>query len=314
MPRGKVPRLLELFAAEGRTTERLLEELEQIVDEFDALGAPGWSATRRRLGRERRPQFMAVLSEISVAYWAHRAGLRVLAFEPATEAARRADLLLSLGVEELLVEVATPRPPAADWTEEANARLVEGLTRVQSGLVIEVRGMDPLQFDPSGMTRTKRVPLAIVDAIVTEFARRASGVRSLPVEVVAPCDGQPVRIVAVGCHGSRGTRVLQHHSRSGLVPAVSRFAEIVRRECRQVRDHADRAVVVDLSNWNDFRGDRYYQDAVAAELRPHDSAEVVLTFDCRGGSMDPLGRHVLHLDPAWAQRPVGGHLLGAWTS
>jgi hypothetical protein len=294
----KAPRMVSLLAQDGSNSDALLRGVEQVVARFDGLRIPGWNGPRRRLASESRPAFMAVLSELVIATWALEVGYSIVEFEPTLDNGRRADLALRRGITELVVEVATPFPPDADWTERANDRLRAGIQRVCTGLVVDIDGYEPLHFEPGGPWGEPIQPVSDsgVDAVVHEFARAAAKGRdaTLPLELVAPHSAQPVRIVATGrtVQADR-THVRMGWSKSGLVPPVERLARIVGEERKQLPRDRPGAILVDLSNWSDFKGDRYYLGEVANRLAWKHAEILVGTFDWAPPSMLPYDRYVL---------------------
>lgn len=312
----KAPRLLSLLAQNGAGSAALLAGIEAAVRQFDALKVPGWGGVRRRLGAERRQQFMPVLSEIVAARWALSAGLTVEQFEPASAEGRRADLVMGVHGQPLTVEVATPTAANDDWTERANPRLRAGLERVQSGLVIEVEGYDALRFEPGGPWGLPHDAIGDgqVDAVVLEFARAASrlGHAAVPAEVVTPRSGQPVRITVVAREEAiDGTAVEISWSRSGLVPPVQRLCAIVEHERKQLPPRVPCAVLVDLSCWSDFRGEDFYLNAAADELGTRTSRALVCTYDWRAPDLLPTDRKIL-ADGDFASTELGRAVSGAW--
>jgi hypothetical protein len=311
------PHLLSLLGAGGGQTMDLLEGLDQAVRELDEAAFPGWDGVRSSLGRAQRRDFLAALSELVVAQFAAAVGLTLERFEPPAATGRRADLLLADGGEHLLVEVITPW--TTDWTARDNDRLSEILARVPSGLAIVVDGFDALDFsDPRSWGKPHPRPGAPgIDELVGRFRRVAGRLNrhDLPTVLIAPSPGQPVRITATEYDPKRaGTAVVISWSSSGLVPAVDRLAERILAERKHFGGRAPAAILVDLSNWSDFRDEGYYLAEVAARLRRHRLPTMVGAFSWRPPSLFPIARSVLHLDTESARRAgIARALAGAWS-
>lgn len=105
----------------------------------------GVESKLRDLGTADRETWGALYSEIVVARaLAEGPAIEVLAFDPPADSGRRADLLLAIGDDEVIVEVCAPRPPDVSPAGYPS-RLMEALKRVDVAVEIEVLGCDRLE-------------------------------------------------------------------------------------------------------------------------------------------------------------------------
>lgn len=310
------PRLLVLLGRTGRTTESLLARLDAAVRFFNAASRPGWKGVRRQLSRANEPgHFLSLSAELVVARWLERQGLRVLAFEPVTQAGKRPDLLIGRGHDRLFVEIVAPGTPARA-IEAVNSRLHVGLERIESGLSVEVSGYEAHvnSLDPD-QDANRVVTKAQADAVVQEFRREAAKLdkSDLPTTVIEARPGQPVSVAAVAHDPARtGTFVSMAWGESGLVPNVKRLVQVVREERKHLPDDPPGAILVDLSRWSDFRDAEFYLDQAKTELAGHRMPAFVGTFLWRSERFEPEARKDLHRDEAWAASELGQILTTHW--
>lgn len=312
----KAPGLLRLFDQTGANTWALMTRLDSAITRWDEANVPGWGEVRRSIGGADRRKFLSLCSELVVAGWAQDAGFTISEMEPRT-GEHRADLRLTDGNDTLLVEVTTPWPAKADWTEQTNARLLESLRRLDTKLCVDVRLYDPLSFSlegPEWGEPTRKFSIEEVDALVHRFAKAARSLDGalLPVVVVSSEEGQPVSITAVG-RCSSGTEVAASGSRTGLVPNVARLAGHIRTERRQLGRDEPGVVLVDLSNWREFEPDDYYTRQVADDLARDPTLTSAGLFTWNPHEFAPEGRHALCRGGGWSQTGFGRAVLAAWS-
>lgn len=314
------PRVLALMGERGAATANLLIALEGCVRRFDELSPEGWAETRRKLASANtRDHFLSLCGELVVAAWLEATEIDVLAFEPVVPNGTRPDLWIGHGDHRFYLEVVSPSVPATS-IDRPNLRLHVELERVQSGLMIDVEGYAVRAGRPQADTSPdRRWTNAEVDAVVREFRRRAAELdrAQLPTTVVPAEPGQPIHIEALSYDPQReGTFVMVTSAESGLVPDIQRFANIVRRERRQLPEQ-EGGILVDLSRWSDFRGTAgYYLKQVEAELARHRMPPLVASFTWEGEAFVPVERRLLHVDSSWAATPLGSILtkLSAMTA
>ena len=111
------PLLLRLLDQTGINGHNMLRRIEVGLGYFDALAVEGWDAWRGSLAGADRSTLLSRYSELLVAQEFDDTGYELLAFEPTGAPGRRADLLVRVEGDELVVEVApshrarTRRPP-----------------------------------------------------------------------------------------------------------------------------------------------------------------------------------------------------------
>jgi hypothetical protein len=315
------PLLLRLLEQTGEGSQAMLQLFSEGIACFDERDLPGWREWRSSLPGLDRVGLLSRYFELLAAMWFEAAGHDVQELEPAGAPGRKADLLVSYGSERVLVEATSPGPHSTDWIEDAMDRLVVGLSRVESGLEIEVDGYQSLTMDPpEGWKRDARIGVRQQEQVINAFAREAEklDLDQLPQVVIASSAEQPVTITAVAHHPemSDGTAVVASWSRSGIAPNTKRLAEKILAERRHLPDDQSSLILVDLSRWQDFRNADYYlRDAakrIAGRLAP-----AVFVGTCVGTDVE--GRHgliergVLARDETWAaQTALGQHFTERW--
>jgi hypothetical protein len=312
------PLLLRLLEQTGENSQAMLERVEAGLRYFDALCPEGWDVWRGSLAGADRTTLLSRYSELLVAQEFDDTGYEIIAFEPTGAPGQRADLLVRIAGDELLVEVTMPGPHTHDWVDEAMDHLTLALSRVESGLAIRVEGYEAFDFDPTGEWGAKNRAVASQerDGLVNAFFRAAEQIdlSGLPAVIVEPSEGQPVRITAEAhdpAHAAE-TVISSSWSRSGLVPNVARLTEKILDERQHLPDERPSAILVDLGRWNDFRNADYYLRQVAIGLAKRDvNAVFVGTFVgvTKGGLIE---RSVLAADDGWRSTCGGRRLLADW--
>lgn len=321
------PLLLRLLEQTGENSRAMLELFSEGIVHFDSVDPPGWREWRGTLAGAERIGLLARYFELLTALWFTASGYEVRAFEPAGAPGRRADLLVALGGEELLIEATTPGPHKNDWVDEAMGHLTLALSRVESGLVIEVEGYESLSFDPGGEWGAVNPVVATQkrEELVAEFARAAEKLdpSQFPQIVISPSPGQPITITAMKHveELERETLVGAGWSRSGLVPNVKRLAQKILDERKHLPDTPSSMILVDFSRWGDFRNADYYLHQVATLISGR-VAPAAFVGTCVGTHMETEGgmkevhrlieRGVLAVEPFWSQTPLGQHLRDHW--
>jgi hypothetical protein len=315
------PLLLRLLERTGENSRAMLELFSEGIAHFDQLDLPGWREWRGTLGGADRVSLLSRYSELLIALWLTASGFDARAFEPAGARGKRADLLVALEGEELLVEATLPGPHRNDWVEEAMDHLSLALSRVESGLVVAVDGYESLSFDPAGEwgAINPKVDKQQREALVNEFAKAADkiDIDNLPQIVVAPSPGQPVRITAREHRQqlAKDTYVVAGWSRSGLAPNVKRLAEKILGERDHLPDDPPSLILVDLSRWGDFQHADYYLRQVANRIAGR-TAPAVFVGNCVGTLHDSkhrlIERGVLASDSGWLASAIGRRFRSGW--
>jgi hypothetical protein len=217
----------------------------------------------------------------------------------------------------MFVETTNPGPHTADWVEAAMDRLSLGLSRVASGLTIEMRGYEALSFEPAGEWGARNPPVTAqeIEDVINEFCRNAQGVDllSFPQVVVEPRERQPVTInvVAAGEEVPDRTYVKSSWNRSGLVPNVERLVQKVLSERGHLPADRPGIVLVDLRMWPDFWYADVYLRKVASKLTERSSLPALVgTFVSDSGCL-MFERRVLHTG-AWVEGAAGSRFLDDW--
>ena len=167
-----------------------------------------FKSVRRTLREEQR--FWETYSQLRLAWWLHRSGLKIIEFEPPTVGTKRADFRSQLAGIELDSEVTSPNPSASE------VRSVRGpLSRLKEALkASEIDGVN-IYLDHNGQAtfesltdeaagsvarelafRLQDEPIAELDETVFEFENvivQHVKITGLP-EEVQPSD-QPLRLV-----------------------------------------------------------------------------------------------------------------------
>lgn len=313
-----VPLLLRLLEQTGENSGLMLERVERGLERFDALSPPGWTSWRASLSGARRTSFLSRYSELVLAQTFAEWGYVILGFGPTGAAGRVADLAVGVDDVEVLVEVVTPGPHENDWVDAAMDRLTFALSRVESGLCIDVKGFEALRFEPAGEwgTPNRKIETQEIEDLVNRFCRDAAHlIEELPAGIVEPNDDQPATITATGFlpGACDGTVVSSSWSRSGLVPDVDRLVEKILDERKHLPQDRATMVLVDLQRWEDFRSaDRYIMDAAKA-LTGRTLPTVVGSFisDNAAGAIE---RSLLHVDETWLRTPAGTRFYADWPS
>lgn len=319
------PLLLRLLEQTGDNSHAMLELFSEGIAHFDSLDPPGWREWRGTLAGAERIGLLSRCFELLAALWFTASGYEVGEFEPAGAPGRRADLLVALDGDELLVEATSPGPHRNDWVEEAMDHLTHALSRVESGLAINVEGYESLSFDPNGEwgAVNPAVTTQQREELVAEFARAAEklNISKLPEVVISPSAGQPITITATKHHDelANETFVAAGWSRSGLVPNVKRLAEKILDERKHLPDAPPSLILVDLSRWRDFSGADYYLHEVAKRIAER-TAPAVFVGTCVGTHVDTdagkthrlLERGVLAVDPPWQTGVLGNQFRAGW--
>jgi hypothetical protein len=309
------PLLLRLLDQEGIGSAEMLAHLEAGLRHFDELEPGGWTSWKATLAGADRPTCLSRYSELLLALAFESWGHRVCAFEPSGAVGNLADLSVELAGETVLVETSSPGPHENDWIDRAMERLSLALSRVQSGLTIEVRGYEALRFSKAGgWSSDAAVSAQAIDDLVNEFCRRAEHIdcNSLPHVVIRASEGQPVTItVTAGEQNPKRTEVCSFWNRSGLVPNVKRLAQKFLDERHHLSAGMPGLVLIDLRMWPDFRDADFHLRGVEAELTGHALPTVAGTFvsDNRDGIVE---RRMLHIDERWRATPAGNCFEAAW--
>ena len=316
------PLLLRLLERTGGYSRALLELFNEGIAHFDQLDLPGWREWRSTLGGADRISLLSRYSELLIALWFTASGFDIRAFEPAGAPGKRADLLLALGGEELLIEATLPGAHRNDWVEEAMEHLSLTLSRVESGLVVEVNGYESFSFDAGGEwgAVNPEVGKQQREALVHEFARAADKIdlNDLPLVVIAPSPGQPVTITAVEYRDelANETCVVAGWSRTGLVPNVERLAEKILGERDHLPDDPPSLILVDLSRWADFQHADYYLRQVAKRIAER-TAPAVFVGTCVGtlhvAKHKLVERGVLASDSGLSASAIGRRFRSGWS-
>ncbi len=312
-----VPLLLRLLEQTGEGSAGMLARFEQGLAWFDEVQPDGWTEWKSALPGADRPTCLSRYTELLVALAFSDWGYKIEAFEPPGATGKLADLLTDIGGERVFVEITNPGPRTADWVEAAMDHLSLGLSRVASGLTIEVRGYEALSFDPARDwgARNRAVTTQEIEDVINEFCRKAQSVdlRSLPQVVVEPRECQPVTItvVAAGEEVPERTYVKSSWNRSGLVPNVERLVERVLAERGHLPADRPGIVLVDLRMWPDFWYADVYLRKVASKLTERSSLPVLVgTFVSDSGCL-MFERRVLHAG-AWVDGVAGSRFLDDW--
>jgi len=314
------PLLLRLLEQTGNGSRAMLELFSEGVRHFDELDPLGWDQWRSSLAGLDRTGLLSRYFELLTAMWFEASAHEVREFEPAGAPGRRADLLVAYEGEEVLVEATSPGPHRSDWIEAAMDHLLFALSRVESGLEIEVDGYDSLSMNPSGgWKENPRVGTQQQETVVNAFARKAEtvDVSQLPQVVIAATDEQPLTITAVSHHPEipDGTDYVAGWSRSGLVPHVERLVEKILDERKHLPDDRASMILVDFSRWWDFRNADYYLREVAKKVAGR-VAPALFVGTCVGTHDEThhrlIERGVLAVDKGWAETAFGGHFAECW--
>ena len=316
------PLLLRLLEQTGPNSKAMLELFSEGITHFDAIDPPGWREWRGTLAGAEHVSLLSRYFELLSALWFTASGYEFLAFEPHGAPGRRADLLVALDGEELLIEATSPGPHKNDWVEEAMDHLTLALSRVESGLRIDVDGYDSLSFDPDGEWGSKNPPITTQqrEELVAEFARAAEklDVRLLPEVVIAPSPGQPTTITATDHNPEFASETLVDAgwSRSGLIPNVKRLARKILEERKHLPDTPPSAILIDLSRWGDFRGADYYLRQVAKRIAER-TAPAVFVGTCVGtlhvAKHKLVERGVLASDSGLSASAIGRRFRSGWS-
>jgi hypothetical protein len=302
--------LLRWFEQTGDSSHNLLTELGSAVNTWDRVNPPGWAEMRRSLGPADHRKAYSLCAELVVAGWALTCGIEVAAMEP-ENGSHRADLRLVDGSASLTIEVTTPWPAKSDWIAATNARMMEHLERVPSGLRVEVSGYSSMTRADGGRFMPPAT-LRDVDAVVVMFARNAAAADRLqfPTILVSAAEGQPVQVTAVGI-GEKGRTIVETGwNRNGLVPDVGRLVETVLRERKHLDLREAACVLVDLTAWREFSPGDYYFEQARIELARHGRMpSMVGTFLWRSEGFAPYALGILHEDSAWARSPIAAGLM-----
>ncbi len=321
------PLLLRLLEQTGENSRAMLELFSEGIVHFDSIDPPGWREWRGTLAGAERIGLLARYFELLTARWFTASGYKICAFEPVGAPGRRADLLVALDDEELLIETTSPGPHKNDWVEEAMDHLILALSRVESGLIIDVEGYESLSFDPGGEWGAVNSVVATQqrEELVAEFARAAEKLdhSKIPQVIISPSPSQPITITATKHmeERERETVVVAGWSRSGLVPNVKRLAQKILDERKHLPDAPHSMILIDLSRWGDFRSADYYLREVA-KLISGRVAPASFVSTCVGthGATEGgvrqthwlIERGVLAADPTWSETPLGQHLRDRW--
>lgn len=314
------PLLLRLLEQTGENSAAMLRLFDEAIPHFDGLDLPGWRLWRKSLGGLDRTALLSRYFELLTAAWFGVSGFDIREFEPAGAPGKKADLLVALEGEEILVEATSPGPHQSDWIDDAMDHLTLALSRVESGLVIEVDGYQSLTLEPGrGWSLNPEVRTQERDALVTQFAKAAEqlDLTQLPQRVVSPSDDQPVTITAREHHEELAdeTMVIAGWSRSGLVPNVQRLASKILDERKHLPNSPPSLILVDLSRWQDFRGADYYLRQVANEIAGRTN-QAMFVGTCVGNFVAPshglTERGVLACDPEWEKSDTGRTFCSSW--
>jgi hypothetical protein len=311
------PLLVRLLEQTGGGSAAMLARLEEGIAQFDELAPGGWARWKLALSRSHRAEGLSRYTELLLALVFTRDGFRVEAFEPEGAIGKFGDLLVNIDGERVVVETSTPGPHSADWVEDAMDRLSSGLSRVESGLTIDVRGYDALSFDPQGEWGARNPPVTAqqVEDLINEFCRLAEKIEphSVPVGVVEPREGQPVLITVIGAGDEIPTRtaVKSSWNRSGLIPNVDRLVKKILDERKHLPIDRPGMILVDLRNWHDFWNADHYLKQVADRVRQRTSLpELIGSFISDSRDL-VFERRVLHAS-AWTKQPAGRRFFDAW--
>jgi len=302
----KAPTLLRFLESRSSWSAEVLGRVEQTLPRLRALGVADLSSVERRLGGD-RVAFNGAFSEMVIAETLLEWGFDVLEFEPRGAGSRRVDLLIGLGDERLYIEVTCLRHPQHDWTVHAKDRLVQGLVRVPSGLVVDVRS-----YQPGHLQQT----LNEIDAVVRDFEKAVAALdpgAPLPSVLVPSTPQQPIEIKTRGRDPelTKSTEVHWSSSRNDDTDAdTPRLVDAIRDERRHLpSDHAS-AIIVDLSSWPSFQP---HHLAIAQQmLAAHTMPAFVGACRARPLPVAPLDRVVLAADAAWISSPLGSALTSRW--
>ncbi len=314
------PLLLRLLEQTGNGSRAMLELFSEGVAHFDELDPLGWGQWRASLAGLDRTGLLSRYFELLTAMWFEASAHEVREFEPAGAPGRRADLLVAYEGEEVLVEATSPGPHRSDWIEDAMDQLLFALSRVESGLEIEVDGYDSLSMVPSGgWKENARVGTQQQEAVVNAFARKAEMIdlSQLPQVVIAATDDQPLTITAMSHHPeiADGTDYVAEWSRSGRVPHVERLVEKILDERKHLPNDRPSMILVDFSRWGDFRNADYYLGEVAKKIAGR-VAPALFVGTCVGTHVEShhglIERGVLAVDKQWAETAFGGHFAECW--
>jgi hypothetical protein len=314
------PMLLRLLERTGENSEAMLALFSEGIANFDTAQPPGWPEWRGSLSGLDRTALMSRYFELLTAMWFTAAGYEVRQFEPAGAPGKRTDLLVALGDEPVQVEATSPGPHQNDWVDDAMDHLTDGLSRVESGLVIDVRGYESVSLDPTGGWKLNpKVGAQQQEAVIVEFAKAAEklDLDQLPQVIVEPSADQPVEISAREYHAELTTETLvaAGWSRSGLVPNVKRLAGKILDERKHLPDDLASMILVDFSRWHDFRNADYYLCELAKEIAGRtDPACFVGT--CVGTFVGPkhglIERGVLATNLEWQTTELGRRFTHDW--
>lgn len=310
------PLLLRLLEKEGPNSAAMLERFESGLERFDALAPAGWVGWKSSLPGADRVNGLSRYSELLLALAFEEWGHRVTGFEPEGAEGKRVDLSVEIEGDEVAVETTSPRPHEDDWIDRAIERLTDALSRVASGLTIEMAGYESLRWDDdSGWVSDAKVGTQALDDLVNEFCRCAEsvGTEALPQVVVAPRTDQPVTITVVANDEERPDRtaVFASSSRTGLAPNVTRLVERILDERHHLPVDRPGLVLVDLQMWPDFQFDDFYLGKVAEALARRRCPTFVGTYISNKDGL--LERSTLHADEAWTGTRPGERFLADWT-
>jgi hypothetical protein len=238
--RGGPQFLLDAFGWDLAGIHDRLDLLELCLSRFLRAEVPGAERKRSDLGRADRQTWVSLYSELTMARALEVAtGGRVVAFDPASEGGRRADVLLELAGVRTLVEICSPRP--ADEQQRVldyPGRLMEALKRVEVGAHLRLLGCDDLEPTcdlPSVQAAVRRYRRWVTTAADGETLELGGGIavrlvgRDPDGEV---CVGGGVTAIAVG----NGPRL------------AAKCCE----ETRQLASDRPGLVVADLSSQSEF--------------------------------------------------------------
>lgn len=311
------PLLLRLLEQDGARSAAMLTRLEAGLQRFDEVEPAGWAVWKAGLPGADRQTGLSKYSELLLALTFDAWGQPVLAFDPAGATGKLADLAVEIVGEKILVETSSPGPHEEDWIDRAMDHLTLALSRVMSGLAIDVNGYDSLRLIDAGeWEHDRQVSTQEVEDLVNEFCRRAEGIdtSALPQIVIEPSDGQPVTItVTAADEASDRTAVVSSWGRSGLVPNVQRLARKILAERHHLPSYARCLVLIDLRMWPDFHHADHYLDKVAEELSGHDLPAAVGTFISDNHRLT-LSRKLLHIDESWRSSAAGECFESTWTA
>lgn len=312
------PRLIDILERTGEASGRFLDWVSRSLARLDDVAPGGWATWQARFGRARLNAFGSFVSELAVMVWALDNDIALVAVDPPSNAGRRADLLLAGRAGEFAVEVSTPTNAEWDWVERAIDELFERLSRVPTGLYVDIEGYAALRMLDSGRWEPlPRVGSQGVSDVLSAFRREAAlfDRARLPVTLVEPSDEQPLRIIAREWDPrvADSTEIIAGWDRSGIAPDVERLAEKITAERAQLPLDRPGAIFIDLQSMQDFRHADYYLRRVAERLRQRSSLPAFIgTCLVWVHTADVLiERTVLHADQ---EVPVATELAALWSA